>query len=76
MSMAYNRANGNFALWTMAVRHDGVARAHAEHRTDLHAARDAYAIAGADEDLDEQMRCKRSSTSATPSTTAAATPTR
>ena len=58
VSMAYNRANGHFALWTLAVRHGGVARAHTEHRTDLHAARDAYAIAGADEDLDEQMRCQ------------------
>lgn len=58
VSMAYNRANGHFALWMLAVRHGGVARAHTEHRTDLHAARDAYAIAGADEDLDEQMRCQ------------------
>lgn len=38
VSMAYNRANGHFALWTLAARHDGVARAHAEHRADLHAA--------------------------------------
>lgn len=56
--MAYNRANGHFALWTLAVRRDGVARAHAEHRADLHAARDAYTIAGADERLGERTRCQ------------------
>jgi tetratricopeptide (TPR) repeat protein len=58
VSMAYNRANGHLALWTLAVQRDGVAHAHAEHRVDLHAARDLYATVGADEDLDEQVRCQ------------------
>src|SRR4051812_30547561 len=53
--MAYNRANGHLALWMMAVARDGAGRAHAEHRAELHAARDLYALAGADTSLDDTM---------------------
>lgn len=58
MAMAYNRANGYFALWTIACKQHGVAGALAEHRGDLHTARDLYALAGDDEDTDEAMRCQ------------------
>ena len=58
VSMAYNRANGHLALWTMAVGRDGVSGALADHRLDLHAARDLFAAAGADEDVDDETRCQ------------------
>lgn len=58
LSMAYNRANGHDALWRIAVANGGMSRALAEHRDDLHAARDLYAHAGADIEQPDDLRCQ------------------
>ncbi len=56
--IAYNRANGLLCMWGIAVRQLGVAQALAKHRGDLQQARDLYARAGADAELDEATRCQ------------------
>jgi tetratricopeptide (TPR) repeat protein len=58
VSMAYNRANGHLALWMMAVESEGAARAFAQRREQMHAARDAFRATGDDPQLAGDMRAQ------------------
>jgi len=55
---AYNRANGQLAMWQVGVERLGIAQALTLHRDDLQEARDLFAEAGAHEAGSDNDRCQ------------------